>query len=68
MLITAEQFQNTETNRSIVERKMKSPYAGTPMETFHSLSSKAKGFFEQLAKSWNRLAMMSPKEAVIMID
>jgi hypothetical protein len=51
MLITAEQFQNTETNKSIVERKMKSPYVGTPMESFHSLSSKAKGkFFEELVQ------------------
>jgi len=51
MLITAEQFQNTETNKAIVERKEKNPYKGTPLESFHSLSSKTKGkFFEQLVE------------------
>ncbi len=51
MLITAEQFQNTETNKAIIERKKKNPYKGTPLESFHSLSSKAKGsFFEKLVE------------------
>jgi len=51
MFITAEQFQNTETNKAIVERKNKNPYKGTPLESFHSLSSKAKGmFFEKLVE------------------
>ena len=51
MLITAEQFQNTETNKAIIERKNKNPYKGTPLESFHSLSSKAKGsFFEKLVE------------------
>ena len=51
MLITAEQFQSTETNQSILERKRKNPYGGSPLESFHSLSSKAKGkFFEQLVE------------------
>jgi hypothetical protein len=56
MLITAEQFQNTETNKAIVERKKKNPYKGSPLESFHSLSSKVKGMFfeklvEEMAKS-----------------
>ena len=51
MLITAEQFQSTKTNQSILERKRKNPYGGSPLESFHSLSSKAKGkFFEQLVE------------------
>jgi hypothetical protein len=51
MLITAEQYQNTETNKAIIESKAKNPYVGTPFEALQALSSRSKGSkFEHLVQ------------------